>query len=265
MKKFLAILCVILSLVLVGCGMNGTVSDTGTDTNKNTNDTGIVSGTDSDGNTYTGDLPNEYKTVVADLKNVVDFRVSDKFEDEYKNGKEPDISSWLRDELDIDDRDDDVYSNGMYSRWKNMLTYMTDELENPTHESFGYILKDINSDNTPELFFVREDHTVLAVFTIDEGETELLEVFWPGSIAKVLESGEIYVMDSTSATEYTYSVKRIDSDGDDLTIHKQFGRNDDEFFERIDDQRTVVDEARINELISETPFEHGKSWSKMRL
>ena len=55
----------------------------------------------------------------------------------------------------------------------------------------GYVVQDINTDGIPELFWVGEDHDLLAIFTISNGKAINVGAFRPKYWAIVTEDNEI--------------------------------------------------------------------------
>ena len=107
--------------------------------------------------------PQEYKTVLEDYKKIVEFRVSKDFEERYNNREFPEISESLRSQIN------NKSNERLTENWGNMIAEMTAYIENPTVNSFGYVLKDVNSDGLDELFWVDEKRNILAVFTLNNG------------------------------------------------------------------------------------------------
>ncbi len=265
MKRIISLIFVLSILIFAGCAESNIQSDTGMITNNSENDTGnsadkqtekqeikIPENIDSSSSAIitSPELPAVYETVVNDLRTIVEYRISENFESDHNNGIYPDVSRWLKDELE---NDDDI-------EWSNMLVEMPGYPAEMSMDSYGYILKDINGDGILELFFVRKDHTVLAVFTADEDEADLLDVFWSRYKCVITDKNEIYTLGSGGESHTDYSVKKLDFYDDDFTVIKSFG-NDDGYYETVNGKRESIDEKRFDELIREYPFENAKSWT----
>lgn len=128
-----------------------------------------------------------------------------------------------------------------------------------TIESFGYILTDINSDGCPELFWVRDDHTVLAVFTVYNNRVILLDAFWARYCCVVTDDGMLYTRASGGASIIEYEIKELSADAT-LTTKAGFSMYNDELTEYIDGEYVPIDNSRFDQLLIEYPFENSQRW-----
>lgn len=211
----------------------------------------ITKTTNSSINVY----PQEYKSVIEDYKSIVKFRISKDFEIRYNNKEFPDISADLK--VQIYNKNDEQ----LQYHWWNMIADMTDYIENPSIDSFGYLLKDINSDSLNELFWVDEKNNILAIFTIQEGKVKLIDSFWPRHSMIINDKNELVVRSSGGADYVDYEIMSLDSNFDLKTVAK-FGTNGRDknnnsilFYENINNKNQSVSEKRFNELLSQYPFE----------
>ena len=115
------------------------------------------------------DVPDAYISVLNDYDRVIEYRLDDTFESKYNNGITVEIGDALTNSI----------QSGMLENWSNMLVEMTNGLASPSKSDFGYIVYDLNDDQTPELFWVRSDHEILAIFTLVNNQARLLDAFWP--------------------------------------------------------------------------------------
>ncbi len=198
-------------------------------------------------------LPNEYKEVIEDYKDIVEFRLSDRFESEWNNGNFGDY--------------DKYYNADIQGNFSYMILDMLDYIDNPSTDSFGYILNDINDDTVPELFWITSDYEfIFAIFTINEGEACLLDAFWPRYKCRSLDSGVIYTMGSSGAAYTTYELRKLDKNSAQLTSVKEFGTDfyDENgsilYYHVSDGKKEYISEDRIDELFLEYPFENGEKW-----
>ncbi len=209
------------------------------------------------------DIPGEYSETIKDYKKLVDFRLSEDFESGYNSGKFAEINEDLKADLNISNVNADNSYVSLQYKWDNMIADMFGNIEAPTVESFGYILKDLNGDGTRELIWVSSDYSVIfAVFTVRDGKPQLLDAFWSRYRCVVLDSGTLYTLGSGGADTFTYEKSEIDlSEETGLKAIKQFGSENGNYYETVDGDSVTIDKARFDELLSEYPFEFGETWA----
>lgn len=229
MTKKLLILLIIVALILCGC--KSTKKDTNSQTASPEN------------------LPEPYIAILSDYRTIVDFRLSNNFEDFYNNGIDPEISDELTSSI----------SDGIEYQFSAMLVDMTVGLGNPSRESFGYILQDVNKDGSAELFWVREDYFILAVFSIQDGQAKLIDAFWPRHKMIVTDEGFLYTQGSSGADFTSYKVSKIAGDGGISEI-AEFGTEGKSYYEIIDGNKKSIGQTRFDQLIRMYPFEEGAHW-----
>lgn len=214
-------------------------------------------------------LPSAYYETIKDYKAVIDFRLSNTFEADYNNGKTIVLSKQLNDDISKASKEE----SDLGYKWSNMLVEMVNGLQNPKKESFGYVLLDINYDNTPELFWVREDYVILAMFTIHNNEARLLDAFWPQYMGVITDHGEIYTKTSGGAAYCYYELSRLAANSCEINSVKQFGidgvlyvdgnPSGENYYEGINNTRSTVDRARFVELLATYPFQLGSQWDNL--
>lgn len=186
-------------------------------------------------------VPNGYDQLLLDFGKTVERVLSESFEEEMNTGKF--VSPDKKFEYE----------------WQAMLIDLTDGLNNPSLSSFGYILKDINKDNTPELFLVRDDYTILAVFTLNNEQPQLLGAFWSKNKAVMLDDNQIYILRSGGANYFEYSIWQMNANNQ-LLKNKCFGYEGNFIYESIDKDNIAISEARFKELLSTHPFIITEKW-----
>ena len=193
-----------------------------------------------------------YREVLTDYAETVEFRLSPTFGDDYNDGKEIPLSDGLKEALNSD----------LAYNWHCMLVEMvwSDAGEVTEKEAYGYVLQDINGDGSPELFWVRSDGFILAVFTIVDGAPRLVDAFWPRYRAVVTPSGELYTRSSGGAMYIEYYIRSLAPGSAELTNVVEFGLEDGKYYEVVDGQRKTVTEARFQELLTEKPFANQMNW-----
>lgn len=150
-----------------------------------------------------------YDDIIEDYRNIVSFRLLDDFEYLWNYGEFIELSEPLLNALTVSGSDLDY-------RWSNMIVEMP--TADSTQSSFGYILTDINDDNCPELFWVRDDHTVLAVFTVHDEQIVLLDAFWSRYVCVITDDGKLYTRSSGGADITDYELRDLSSDGVLITL-----------------------------------------------
>ncbi len=191
-----------------------------------------------------------YDSIIEDYQNIVSFRTLDDFEYFWNYGEFIEISDPLLSALTVSGSDLDY-------RWSNMIV----EMPSPDSaiDSFGYILADINNDGTPELFWVRDDHSVLAVFTVFEDKIILLDAFWSRYPCVITDEGALYTMGSGGASVIDYNIRAL-SDSGMLTTKVGFSMYNENYSEFINGEMISVSRSRFDKLIIEYPFENSQRW-----
>ena len=112
-----------------------------------------------------------------------------------------------------------------YSNWEDPWAMMgaTYPMEKPL-ENFGYALKDIDKNGTPELIlFGKFDLSISAIFTLVDGVPVLLGTYWPRNECVLDGSDNIYVHASGGAMDNFTGVYQIAADGTGLTMIEAAG------------------------------------------
>ena len=198
-------------------------------------------------------IPEIYQELLLDYENLVSYRLSEEFTEYYKNENMIPLSDSLKEAL------------SETKEWSNLLVEMTYGGKYLTRESYGYILQDINGDNFPELFWVRADHHVLAIFTVFEEKLYLLDAFWPKHDCYVGDSWELCVIDPGGAYYDDYKIKRLEANSPALVTVKEFGKDNGNYYEASETgERISVTEARMEELRTQYPvYKMGARWENI--
>lgn len=193
---------------------------------------------------HTENPSNQYSKILADYKAIIASAFSETFEDDINTGKFQPLNEDLRYE------------------WNAMLGDMNDGLENPTKASFGYVLYDFDQNGSEELFWVREDHTILAVFAMEE-EPLLLDAFWSKHKCYITGSGDLLIFNSSSAQDFVYSLKSYnDADGMLKTI-KEFGCDGGQYYVMKNNEKFLIDEKQFMDL--KQPYINEEGWESLEI
>ena len=260
MKKITQIFCVFFILsVLVGCVNNSRMSSVDSTEDKTT-----TTNTDEQ---IERDILNIYSETIEDYKKLVEFRLSDTFEEDYNSGKFIELNDNLKVNLSPSGDYSDESSATLKYKWDSMIVDMLDYINEPTLSSFGYIYKDLDSNGLPELFWVSSDYNVVfAVFTIKDNTAHLLDAYWPRYKTVVLDSDELYTLGSSSASIVEYTISTIDANEvDGIKVVQRFGSNGESYYEMIDEKSVVIGEDRFYSILTENPFEFGEKWRDNKL
>ena len=181
-----------------------------------------------------------YSQIISDFKTTVKGVLSESFETDFNNDKfvSPD-------------------ENFRYE-WGNMLIDAKDGLNNPTEASFGYVLKDINNDNISELFFVREDYTILAIFTLVNSKPKLLDAFWSRYSCVMLDNNDLYILSSNGADNFEYTIYRLSANNELKTV-KKFGMNNG-YYEKTNDEFISISKGQFDKILGDYPYVSGIHW-----
>lgn len=154
-----------------------------------------------------------YRTILSDYRRMVDYRLSS----HYLGGTLPEISSTLQNALE----EPPMTHRGTYypsTRLGFMLTEADYYGSSLTIDSFGYSLWDMNGDGTPELFWLRDDGCILAVFTIYQDELLILDAFHSRYDGWITEDYRLATRISGGASSTKILVYDLSNSGDMLTV-----------------------------------------------
>ena len=203
--------------------------------------------------------PLQYALVLDDYRKIVQYRLSDDFlQSENLSALQQQLLSGLF--VDAPETDGQP-------RWQYMIIDMLDYVAEPEVASFGYILKDLNGDNSPELIWVSADYnTVFAIFTIADNKAVLVDAYWSRYKAVILDSGVVYTQGSGGANTVEYTCWTLNNEQPDYKdIQKQFGSNNGQYYEAIDNAHMNISNDRFNALLLEHPFQSGNTWKNNTL
>ncbi len=180
--------------------------------------------------------PSDYDGVVAKLSQTVDALFEKDFEGKLESG------GYLSPTGEQQDN------------WNNMLRDAKADFANVDEKAFGYKVIDINSDSIPELFFVRSDGAVLAVFEMDEGKPELVQCFNRSYRCVVRDSGELYTLTVREDGGYDFRISTL-VPASGLAVTVSFGTESNIAYELVNGDIYTTSAERIEELRTQYPFE----------
>lgn len=200
------------------------------------------------------DVPDAYIAILNDYDSVIEYRLDNTFESKYNNGITIEINDALANSIQSD----------TLGNWSNMLVEMTNGLASPSKSDFGYIVYDLNDDQTPELIWVRSDHEILAIFTLVNNQARLLDAFWSRHTAVLNNNGELIIRSSAGADFSDYMLCEIAVDGE-MTCNIIFGTSGNTYYKIIDGSKVLITEDDFYEFIASHPAENGIEWMSIKI
>lgn len=244
MKRFIVIFLVFTTLV--GCASTISTVEPAT---SNTSSKDFV----------TEIIPEQYAHVLVQYEEIIEIWNSDDEVEGYPNFTE----------IMENDKYPKPYGSENYP-WFEMLV----DGKYPKTAEYGYILKDINGDGIAEMFWVRDDYTLLAVFTIVEGRAITIGAYSSKNKAIVLDTGEIYQFVVGGANIGEHSILSLASGGNKLSVVKTVGSApNDIYYQIIDGEKINIEKVKFDEYmklypVAATPTESWKAnkilWIKTR-
>ncbi len=88
-------------------------------------------------------------------------------------------------------------------------------------QKFGYALRDMDGNGTPELFWLTSDGTIWAMYTFVDDAPKQLGVFWSRNACLLDQSDVIYMSWSNGALDNGQDAYQISADGQSLALVKR--------------------------------------------
>ena len=241
-KKLFSYLCLIIILLSLTSCTRGEQSETS------------VSLIDTNNATNVQPMPLEYTEILTDYKEYICSELSDTTNSENMGQEFINIGANYR------------------YQWGNMIGEMFSGLTYPNISSFGYVLYDINHDGVSELFLVRDDMTILSIFTLQDSQPYLLGAYWSRYKCVVGENGSLLIRGSSGFSSTVYEIQQLPQEGIELNTIKSFGTDgveyiNDEYvgiyFETVNGERLKIDANRFAQLESDYKFENSDNWIRI--
>jgi len=202
-----------------------------------------------------------YADLTADFKKLIEFRASEDFSENWYN------KLAARDFSETAKRIVDAHTQ---EEIDSQLAATVTELitsEEQGVDSFGCIRYDLNKDGIPELFWVHDDHSIVALFTFVENEGVLLDSYWSRYQGYVSDEGVLYGWGSTGAAEGSCSVFALNEKGM-LDVQRGLSSEIDLFgdptqvnyYEFSGNAKKEVTKERFEELAEQYPREQSSLW-----
>ncbi len=276
MRKILSILISFLLLFgLLGCNgssVDSSVTDSATDveisasslvSDNISNDSNESKEPSIDNNLFE-EYVEKYEEIIKDFKTLVNFRTSDNFEDKWNNDEEIPLSEALNTAI----TEFESINEDKSFHWSNTIVDLPNVDKSINTKDFGYVLYDINGDKIPELFWVRSDHTVLALFTLSPENSDkiiLLDAFWQRYKCYPLED-KLYTWGSGGAMNNYCDFYELTSDGklkETYSFKSELNEVGNKVF--FYENSYEITEQRFDELSNNFPKTLSDSWLRTRI
>ena len=127
-----------------------------------------------------------------------------------------------------------------------------------TRNAFGYALEDLNGDGNAELILLLQDYTVLAVFSTENGESKLIDAFWPKHRCAIYDTGLLYTLSSGGAYDWYYKMQKISQDGSELLDLEEYGSTSDgekqDYYKVIDGETHNINKSELDKFHENFPI-----------
>ena len=202
---FLLLMC-----LLAGCGIRNEIKEETQNHTHNvqestaettvttlpTENTGTTEATKSPEIQWPGGAPylSAYWDAICDYKTILEHRLSKKWDLEKPL---PDFSDTFQEALDKDTISDDFLRTMIFEA----VHFDDDRLKD-----FGYILYDLDGNKIPELFWVRKDYSIVAVFTYYKEELRILDMYWSRYRGNIADNGQYFTCGSDGAADNSCNI-----------------------------------------------------------
>lgn len=191
-------------------------------TSTDSTDSIIQNKTEQDFSATLSDKNKNYEATLQYLQSIIIGVYSDDFEDKQKNNAFPSPDKSLG------------------YNWSNMIV---DIYQNRNEHTYGYFFFDLDKNGIDELFFVRDDYFVLAIFSQNDDDVTLLDSFWQRYSCTVDSSNNLYTFSSNGAQDFYYTQKSYDHTTKTFTETSTFGCNNGIYFQN---DKTITQEEYIS-------------------
>ncbi len=180
----------------------------------------------------------DYSSIIQEYQIFAEYLIND------------DIESVLDDNI-FNSPDEDFSYN-----WGNMLAetniwYYRDFKKD--RDAFGYALTDLNNDGNDELILLLKDYTILAIFSTFNNYPKLIDAYWPKHRCAILDSGVIYTLSSSGATNWYYKMQEITSDSIELMTLEEYGMHENYYYKVIGGEKNIISKSEFDEIKERYP------------
>lgn len=181
-----------------------------------------------------------YWDTIRDYKTILEYRLSKKWDEEKPL---PDLSNTFQKALDKDKISDDFLRTMILEA----VHFDDDRLKD-----FGYILYDLDGNKIPELFWVRKDYSIVAVFTYYKEELRILDMYWSRYRGNIADNGQYFTCVSDGAADNSCNIYILNK-GKLEEVFCFYRKSDEKadtvgYYETASEVEIEIDEARFKNL-----------------
>ena len=126
---------------------------------------------------------------------------------------------------------------------------------NITKNEFGYAIKDLNGNGNNELILILKDYTIMAIFSMADGNPKLLDYFWPRHRCAIYDTGMLYTLSSGGAVFWECTIWQISQDGNELLAIEKYG-SEDGLYKILDGEKQYISESEMDNFHEKFPILH---------
>ena len=183
----------------------------------------------------TASLGEEYRPLIEKYREYIEYALG--YEDEIAVKNRP---------FEYPQDDPDLY---WYNNWVVSFLYGKDYFAK--RNSFGYAIKDLNGNGSPELILLLKNGTVLAIFSFVNNKPNGLGVFWDRHNCEINDLGILYTHTSSGAGHWEDRIQEISQDDSKLLLVEQYGidgrATGDGYYKIIDEEKYLISESELFE------------------
>ncbi len=194
-----------------------------------------------------------YDDLIKDFKKIVEYQPTEIFDD---NWDKLNLSSTF---MNMNNRAKFSYELGNMA---DEVTYWDDG----TVDDYGYILYNLDDDGIPELFWVRDDHTILAVFTCKNNSVYVLDAFWSRYRCYISQDEKLYTQGSGGYADHQLRVYKLNGTELETEYLLESSLNFDssiDYYEYINGQQKRISETEFYNLLKLYSDENSAFWKSL--
>ena len=257
MKKLLSLLLVLCMLVCFAACASSEAGKTANSTDRETQPPVETTEENQPAPSY---VP-LYAEMVRDFDKLIAFRQSEQFND-----------SWYENLQNADFSDTFFQATGnlgeLAYRWDCMVIELLGPENSASQKDFGFMLHDLNGDSVPELFWLRQDYSLVAIFTYKNGTAVLLDAYWPRYRGFISQEGKLYSWGSGGAEDNHCGVYSLNAAGvleETYAFASESDRDNNtvNYFEFKKGTKTEISAQRFEELSALYPDQQSDFWMSL--
>ena len=195
----------------------------------------------------------DYPSIIEEYRRFADYSIEGGAENVFKNKV-----FRLPDKEYLFHTEDNEFMDNLRIHWDYMLVEANiwSYRDFPkTKNAFGYAIKDLNENGSPELILLLQDYTVLAIFSTVNKKPYLLDACWSKNQYTIDKSGTLYIRTHIEAGFDRNALYQVSKDDSELVLIDEFGLNgfnaetqESIFYKLAGGQKQKIDEKEFNDL-----------------